>query len=496
MALSPRMSTDEIWESYVKYFSFAQLRWLFDSFCEAAVDDLLRDHDALSKCIEDYLKEEWGGSLFRYEVDEEMLQQALGGVTLPTNFFNFTHVLHRYVSMHLHREECAGFNPVEIELLNVVFESHHTDKRVPGLQGKALFDVLSDLGISFHSKEERQWYVETVQGLDNAKNGSVSFPDLCHIIRRVEDMDQERNRLREFNLVKKSGLAFDEVEDWFKLFHEQDHEGTGDLERSQMKDLITSIGVTWDNEVSETISKWVDEADENSNGKVDFGEFCIVVSKMWATNLQHVREASRKFMAKEATVSILSVSNSFLGASTSGDVSASSKTVGTDETFTLFRLPSGNILLQSAHGPFLSIGEDNLQCIEGKKSEFKVKILEDERVLLAGTGDMGNVYAKDDGKVGISDGNPILRPFFPFNLVFHDDLTKKSWSKVKPTPTPKTTKRKPSKVRTASKRVSEKASGASLATSVATDDPGSPGLKQAIQDMDQALQRNAALSAR
>lgn len=482
------MSSDEVWHAYVQSFSFAQLGWLFDEFCKNAKDDMLTGFDLVRSCIGEYLEHEFGGRLLHKDVDDELFKEAAGIAAIPMNFYTFSQVLSRYQSLHLTREDFAGFDAGEVESLQEIFDDHHLDKRLPGLQGKALFALLEDLGIQFTSKEDRQWYVDTVKSLDKDMDGFISFPELCQIIRKVEDMDQEKKRLRMFNLIKSSGLDFAEVEDWFKIFNAQDAEGTGELDRSQMKDLLTTIGLNWTKDVSEIIAQWVTEADENNNGTVDFGEFCIVVSKMWASNLSGVREVSRKFLAKEVLVSFQSVSSNFISVSNSGEVSATSKTLGVDETFTLFRYPSGNIAVKSVHGEYLSVDvDDGIQFKEGKKSELKVKTLEDERVVLSATGyDGGVLYADDKGNVAMSDGNPADRPFFPLSLIFHDDISKKSWSKVKPT---QKATRRPSKLRSSSKRSAMKAPAAGLADD---DDPGSPGLKAAIKDLDAALLNNTA----
>ena len=44
-------------------------------------------------------------------------------------------------------------------------------------------------------------------------------------MRVVVDNDTQKTRMREFNLVKKSGLPFDEAEDWNVLFQTTDEEG-------------------------------------------------------------------------------------------------------------------------------------------------------------------------------------------------------------------------------------------------------------------------------
>merc|ERR1719329_1206377 len=50
-----------------------------------------------------------------------------------------------------------------------------------------------------------------------------------------------------------------------------------------------------------------------------------------------------------------------------------------------------------------------------------------------------SLYADAAGNFAVSDGNPTDQPNFPFELLKHDELMKKSWSRLLP-------KRKPSKM--------------------------------------------------
>merc|ERR1719162_2120270 len=135
-----------------------------------------------------------------------------------------------------------------IMTLQDIFQSHAAGSMCGGLKGKALFAVLDDLDIAFHSKEERQWYVDTVKRLDKNGDGSINFQELCQIIRTVVDMELVKKRMREFDIIKRSKLPFDEVEDWNVLYQQKDEEGQGELELLQVKDLVCSIGVPWDTE--------------------------------------------------------------------------------------------------------------------------------------------------------------------------------------------------------------------------------------------------------
>jgi len=398
----------------------------------------------------------------------------------PMTFVTFVDVFKTYEGVHLENEEFAGFPMDSIMTLQDIFQSHAAGSMCGGLKGKALFAVLDDLDIAFHSKEERQWYVDTVKRLDKNGDGSINFQELCQIIRTVVDMELVKKRMREFDIIKRSKLPFDEVEDWNVLYQQKDEEGQGELELLQIKELFTSIGVRWDAEFSTHIKDWILEADENNNGTLDFGEFCHLISKLWASNLHDVRGASLKFLKKDTLMSLRSVHGHYIGALSSGEVIGTGQ-VGANEIFTMSRQISGNVIFKGPHGFYVNTIDDKIECtreVEKECTQFKMTTLEDERVILvASTPFGGALYVLESGQVAISDGNPSHEPHSPFTMIKQDDLTKKCWSRSLP-------KRKPSKL------VVEGRSNSKMKAKPVEEEPLSPGISSGIADIDAALATN------
>jgi len=474
------ISVSGVWDTYVQHFNFTQLGWIFETFNSKAEDDYLMSFHDLQFIIEEWLDYQWHDVLARSEPDEKLLQRTLERNPLPLNFVNFVDVLKRYEAAHLEIEQHAGFPLETIWILQEIFDSHAAGSVCGGLKGKALFAVLHDLDIQFHTKEERQWYVDTVKRLDKNGDGSICFDELCQIIRTVVDMELLKKRVREFELIKVSKLPLDEVEDWNVLYQTQDEQGQGEMELIQVKDLVASIGVKWDNDFSVTVKQWLHEADENNNGTIDFGEFCLLIGKLWSSNLHDIRGASRKFLKKDTIVSLKGVHGFFVSVNEQGEVMARAEKTGPCETFTMIRLPSGNATFKGAFGKSLVCIDEKVECTGDSGTQFKVLTLEDERVQLTASSQFGGtLFANINGYVAISDGNPADEPNFPFVLIKQDELAKKCWSRLLP-------KRKPSKLvvtnverrRARSKEVPVEAV------------PMSPGIQSGIDDMEKALEDN------
>jgi Ca2+-binding EF-hand superfamily protein len=472
-----------VWDRYVSHFSFTQLGWLFVTFQDAGNTEVIDNMDCLTDVVEEWLGHTW--PMIIRKAHPDLMQEALKGCPWPLDFNSFIHFLSVYMDSHLDMEEHAGFDNESTGQLLELYDMHNGMTIGDGLKGKALFAVLEDLGIRFHSKEEREWYVATVTKFDRDASGTINFHELCQIIRQVINMEEEKTRRRQFDLVKESNLPFHEVEDWNALFVSKDEACRGELELGEVKDMITTIGVKWDKDMSDIIMGWIGDADVNQNGTIDFGEFCLVISKMWSANIKDIRGAARKLQVKDRTVSLRSVHGTYVAASKEGQLSALNTTAGDLETFVMKKQVSGCFCIQSRFGKFLKAVESDVDCTSTEKgTEFKLTTLEDERITLgASTSFGGNLFVQADGTVAMSDGNPALEPFTYFSVVSHEELHKKCWSKIM-APKPKALS-----IGEVRKRSKDKCAPPE-------DDPLSPGMAKTIGDLDQALEAKAMLSAR
>jgi len=472
----------KLWSRYVSHFNFTQLGWLFDTFQEECDNDVIADLDTLCRVIEGWLGYQWPAILRK--VNADLLRESLEGFPLPLDFGGLIDFMNLYQEKHIEEEEHAGFDNDNVNDLQALYDQHNGMSCGDGLKGKALFAVLEDLGVVFHSSEERAWYVEIVTKFDRDASGTINFAELCQIIRKVINMEEDKNRARQFELVKQSGLPFHEVEDWNHLFITKDTKGSGELQLGEVKTLIVNIGVKWDRETSDQIIEWIAEGDANNNGTIDFGEFCLVISKMWAANLHDIKGAARNLMVKDRTVSLKSVHGTYLAAGKDGSCSAPRTEAGEAETFIMKRNPdNGCICLQSRHGKFIKVTESDVACNGDTGTDFKLTTQEDERIILTTTGALGgHLFVHSDGKVQVSDGNPADIPFTIFSVVSHEELHKKCWSK--------SVSSKPKiDIKEARKRSKEGSTPRMM-------DPLSPGMSNAIANMDAALDNKALLSAR
>lgn len=481
--MTASISPMEVWERYLQHYSFTQLGWIFNAFNTQAVEEHIMGQQELEEVLGQWIHHQWDRVFARMDPLPELVNRALveRQAALPMHFLTFIEVLKYYEFLHIEQEKSAGFAYDTLIVLEEIYNAHNTSGG-EGLKGKALFAVLEDLDIRFHSKEERQWYVDTVARLDKDGNGFINFTELCQIMRVVMDQEVMKTRQREFYLIKASKLPFDEVEDWNILFQQKDaeREGQGELELVQVKELLTSIGVKWDSDISSQLKVWLQEADENNNGTIDFGEFCSLIGKMWETNIHDIRGASRKQLKKDMVVSLKSVHGTFITSTKHGEISARNRS-GFEESFTLIRLANGGVILRNAFGMYMNCDKSDVNRVlcaaesEKDAQQFKMTTFEDERVhFVVSSSQGGNLFVDHGGAVAISDGNPADEPFFPFTVVKQEELEKRCWSRLL------IPKRKPSKLVEVGRSRSK----------MRAEDPGSPGKEQAAAAIDNALDQN------
>merc|ERR1719443_2535308 len=158
----------------------------------------------------------------------------------------------------------------------------------------------------------------------------------------------------------------------------------------------------------------------------------------------------------------------------------------------MMTLPNGNTVFRSEkNGRYMTSRETHVACTEMEQRQamqFSATTLQSEEVMMfkSTMAFGGCLYADGAGHVAISDGNPLLEPYFPFIIYKQEDLLKKCWSRMLP-------KRKPSKL-VVEKRSKSKAK--QLPNPQAPQTPPSPGLVSAADEIDRALEHNRANSKR
>lgn len=204
--------------------------------------------------------------------------------------------VYHYQKCHLAAEKTAGWNRADIDAFEEVFDQYrHGQEQV---KAKELWDILRDLGQEFPTLEEQRYLLSLVKEADADRSGSISFQELLHLMRMLQEDEKVKARQRENELLVKSGMALEDCEEWLHVFEACCPDGMDCLILSDFKSLFDVLELDYGMEESRTIAKWLKDCDEDSNGQIDFGEFCNLVQRMWDANFAKIRvkaeEAKRK----------------------------------------------------------------------------------------------------------------------------------------------------------------------------------------------------------
>merc|ERR1712151_1047598 len=89
-------------------------------------------------------------------------------------------------------------------------------------------------------------------------------------------------------MIMKSKMAYEECDQWIDVFLATAGD-EGAIRLHDIKDLFEGLELKWGTEGSKKLMDWLREVDEDCNGRIDFGEFCCLVQKMWDENFGEIK---------------------------------------------------------------------------------------------------------------------------------------------------------------------------------------------------------------
>merc|ERR1711972_1046142 len=112
--------------------------------------------------------------------------------------------------------------------------------------------------------------IDVLKEVDMNKNGMLTMEELLHLVRRLFDFQTITLRQREHQLLERSGMELERIEDWHTIFLEMCADaGPYSIKISDIKDKFSCIGLKWDKEGTKQMKEWLTEVDEDYNGQID-----------------------------------------------------------------------------------------------------------------------------------------------------------------------------------------------------------------------------------
>eukprot|EP00929_Paragymnodinium_shiwhaense_P004883 TRINITY_DN10613_c0_g1_i1.p1 TRINITY_DN10613_c0_g1~~TRINITY_DN10613_c0_g1_i1.p1 ORF type:complete len:409 (+),score=124.84 TRINITY_DN10613_c0_g1_i1:67-1293(+) len=296
-------ASQDSWHSFLQYFSFAETCRLWEIFYEFVYFEndpaTCRSCDAV-QVVELWLHERWTpASVFcptgrRMRLKPQQVWKVKREGNYPDDseeaswqFRDVIRLTYHLQSQHLQTLVSGGFDEDEMNVFKDVFLRHEAGK---GLFARKLFEPLGELGFKFRTLLEQQKVVDMIKNIEVDKNGSIDFTAFLCLLRRLYERQEAETRKREHSLIIRSGMALQECEDWLQVFQEKETETGGGIGMGDVKELFGEIRLCWSYSQSNLLTTWLHECDEDCSGHIDFGEFCVLVQRMWDTNFANIRE--------------------------------------------------------------------------------------------------------------------------------------------------------------------------------------------------------------
>lgn len=296
--------TEASWDKFFKYFQFSELSWISDRFfCRAPAEgegDCSISVESGYAICQEWLHHRWGDCSRGLEVLElkpDVARDAImrAGVDLSAAKWELPDVVafvYHYQASHLMTERSAGFVMEDLIGSKNMFKVY--DGNGEGLKARQLWAILKDMGYEFPTVEEQMHLIELVKEADTDRSGALNFMEFLQLLRKLIDHDKVDSRKREHRLITSSGISLEECEEWLHVFQAKAGDEGEAIDIPEMRALFETIDLRWDVPGSRQMMDWLREVDENSDGQIDFGEFCCLVQKMWDHDFAGIRGRAKE----------------------------------------------------------------------------------------------------------------------------------------------------------------------------------------------------------
>lgn len=260
-----------------------------------------------------WMKRKWyskGRRLDSYEVNAELADKAAqkAGINLDATSLAFHEVvafIYHYQNLHLIVEPTAGFGRKDLDMFSRTFDQYCKGSE-GGAKAKQLWSILRGLGFVYTTMEEQHYIIDMVKSADVDKSGTISLDELLNLLRRIIEDLKIPSRSREHKLIVKSGMLLHECDEWVDIFAACANTSGGSISILDMESIFSAVlGMTFGKEGTLQMKEWLVQVDEDSNEKIDFGEFICLVQKMWAADFCGIKaktsEAIRRAEQQRAT---------------------------------------------------------------------------------------------------------------------------------------------------------------------------------------------------
>jgi len=213
--------------------------------------------------------------------------------------------------------ERAGFSHDQVCYFQDAFERVAKSARVSELCKADLLRVLELVGVAPASAEERQNLEEMIQLADRDENGTFSFEECLHLLRRYLDETEFAAVLHEVDAAEEAGLSREELTGLRQVYKglAEETSGTREFSYAALTQAIQLLGASITMEQNAALERIFRESAEVSKAatskqrqmvpistealQLPFPQFLKVIGRLWREDFAGILQASERSLLEE-----------------------------------------------------------------------------------------------------------------------------------------------------------------------------------------------------
>lgn len=194
-------------------------------------------------------------------------------------FIKFTQDYRELEKEQFHKR--AGFSEEEVARYREQFDEYDRDHS-GDISLKELYPLLEAIGKGPRNVRERDKLAKMIADVDEDGGGEIDFLEFLRLMRRfLDDADIEKMQ-KEKDAIANSKFEEHEISMWRQIFEQYDPDGSGELDKDEVKLLLRTVGIRVD--LAPPIqqaqySQLFQQCDQDESDSLDLPEFLILMRR-------------------------------------------------------------------------------------------------------------------------------------------------------------------------------------------------------------------------
>jgi Ca2+-binding EF-hand superfamily protein len=214
------------------------------------------------------------------------------------NFQEFLYLVadFRKISQRALRQ-AEGFTPTEVEEMRAQFQEFDQDgdETVGGHELRRLIESVEPAAAI--DAKARDQVASILAQIDSRDEKSITFRQFLKFMRKLQYIHETERQKKEQDIANATGFERGEVRDFHGVFTAHANEEGKISVNGFRRMLYHMVHIKNNCKLHRQLIKFVDEADQDRSGALDFPEFLIVLRRLQDTNFGNINDHSERIAA-------------------------------------------------------------------------------------------------------------------------------------------------------------------------------------------------------